>query len=162
MDHPEIKQSIQVTANQFRAQFKTVLMATLSDQQDTDASYAPFILDNQSRACIFVSALAKHTQNLMVHPKASLLWIEDEQQAANIFARERLTLQCSAEIIERNTAEWEALLEQFEQSHGETIALLKTLQDFQLIRFDAHKGLFVRGFGEAYPVSGNALDVVEQ
>jgi putative heme iron utilization protein len=158
MDTSQPEQSIQTNANQFRVQFKTLLMATLSDQHVADASYAPFILDNQSRTCIFVSGLAKHTQNLTTNPHASLLWIEDEQQATNIFARERLTLQCSAVIIERDSSEWNTLLEQFEQCHGETIALLKTLQDFLLFRFQAHKGLYVRGFGEAYPVSGNTLE----
>ncbi len=158
MDRPETTQSIQASAIQFRAHFKTVLMATVSDQHKADASYAPFILDKQSRACIFVSALAKHTQNLIHQPQAALLWIEDEQNATNIFARKRLSLDCSASTIARDTAEWETLLAQFEQSHGETIALLKTLQDFQLFRFQAHKGLFVRGFGEAYSVSGNTLE----
>lgn len=158
MDHPETTQQIQASAIQFRAQFKTVLMATISDQNEADASYAPFILDKQSRTCIFVSALAKHTQNLINKPQAALLWIEDEQDTTNIFARKRLTLDCSAAIIARDTAEWETLLTQFEQSHGETIALLKTLQDFQLFRFQAHKGLFVRGFGEAYSVIDNTLE----
>ena len=158
MPQPETPQNIQISANQFRAQFKTVLMATVSDQQSADASYAPFFLDDQSRTCVFISSLAKHTQNLINQPQASLLWIEDEQKATNIFARERLTLDCSAIIIARESAEWETLLNQFEQSHGETIALLKTLQDFQLFRFEARKGLYVRGFGEAYPVSGNQLE----
>ncbi len=158
MLQPETPQNIQISANQFRAQFKTVLMATVSDQQGADASYAPFFLDDQSRTCVFISSLAKHTQNLINQPQASLLWIEDEQKATNIFARERLTLDCSAIIIARETAEWETLLNDFEQSHGETIALLKTLQDFQLFRFKARQGLYVRGFGEAYPVSGNQLE----
>jgi putative heme iron utilization protein len=135
-------------------------MATISDQHTADASYAPCILDDQSRTCIFISLLAKHTQNLINQPQASLLWIEDEQQATNIFARKRLTLDCSATTVARgDTAEWETLLNQFEQCHGETITLLKTLQDFQLFRFEAHQGLYVRGFGEAYPVSGNSLEV---
>ncbi|MEE9423811.1 MAG: pyridoxamine 5'-phosphate oxidase family protein [Methylococcales bacterium] len=159
MVHPETPQNIQTSAIQFRAQFKTVLMATISDQQTADASYAPCILDDQSRTCIFISLLAQHTQNLINQPQASLLWIEDEQQATNIFARKRLTLDCSAMSVARDSAEWETLLNQFEQCHGETIVLLKTLQDFQLFRFEAHQGLYVRGFGEAYPVSGDSLDV---
>ncbi len=158
MDHLDTQKHIQDSARHFRAQFKTVIIATSSKQHDVDASYAPFILDSQFRVCIFVSTLAKHTQNLIDHQQASLLWIEDEQASTNIFARKRLTLRCSSMNIARSTDEWGSLLELFEQSHGETITLLKTLKDFQLFRFEAHNGLFVQGFGKAHPVFGNTLE----
>ncbi len=157
MPSPDTTQSIQISANQFRTQFKTVLMATTSSQYDVDVSYAPFILDQQSRVCIFVSTLAKHTQNLINHPHVSLMWIEDEQDASNLFARKRLTLKCSAITIARTSSEWDTLLLSFEERHGETIALLKTLQDFQLFRFEADTGVYVRGFGKADPIFGNNL-----
>ncbi|HFD12467.1 MAG TPA: HugZ family protein [Crenotrichaceae bacterium] len=159
MDKTGSAQNIQNSAVQFRSQFKSVIIATTSDQLDVNASYAPYILDDQSRVCIFISSLAKHTQHLISHPHASLLWIEDEHSSATIFARKRLTLQCSSETIPRTASEWNSLLDLFEDSHGETIALLKSLKDFQLFRFEASTGLFVVGFGQAYPVIGNTLEV---
>lgn len=157
MNSSETTQDIQFLATQFREKFKTVLMATTSENFDVDASYAPYILDSESRICIFVSALARHTKNLLQHPHVSLLWIEDEQSSSNLFARERLTLQCTSSTIARDDHEWELLLTLFEDHHGETVRLLKQLQDFQLFRFETIEGLYVRGFGKAYQLSGKDL-----
>lgn len=158
MDKPSSLRDIQADANLFRARFKSVILATATSQADVNSSYAPFVLDDQNRSYVFISALAKHTRNLLTNPQASLLWIEDEQSTDNIFARRRLALQCSCVSIDKDTPVWDTILDLFEATHGETVLLLKTLNDFQLIRFEVHNGTFVRGFGKAVPVYGNSLE----
>jgi len=158
MNNEDTKQTIKASANKFRAQFHTLFMATASEQLDVDASYAPFILDSNSSMYVFISTLARHTQNLLQHPRVSLLWVNNEQSETNNFARERLTLYCSSKIIARADKKWDSLLTLFQMRHGETITLLKQFDDFQLFRFDALEGLYVRGYGKAYPLSGNSLE----
>ncbi|MCH9699667.1 MAG: pyridoxamine 5'-phosphate oxidase family protein [Gammaproteobacteria bacterium] len=158
MDNPSSLRDIQADATLFRSRFKSVILATATSQADVNSSYAPFVLDSQNRVYVFISALAKHTRNLLANPQASLLWIEDEQNTENIFARKRLALHCSSASIDRDTPVWSSILDLFETTHGETVSLLKTLNDFQLIRFEVHNGTFVRGFGKAVPVYGNSLE----
>jgi putative heme iron utilization protein len=157
MTQPTNPADIQQTAQQFRAQFQSVTLATLSESHLPDVSYAPFLLDKQQRTYVFISLLAQHTKNLINNPHASLLWLADEQDSPNIFARERLTLHCTASLVEQDNPNYNQRLDQLQQRHGETIALLRTLQDFRLFRFEADSGLFVQGFGKAFPVSGNSL-----
>ena len=42
------------------------------------------------------------------------------------------------------------------------VQLLAGLPDFMLFCFDALEGNYVRGFGQAYPVSGNDLVMAER
>ncbi|KAF3982351.1 MAG: hypothetical protein HFP81_00590 [Methylococcales symbiont of Hymedesmia sp. n. MRB-2018] len=48
---------------------------------------------------IFVSELASHTQNILQTSVASLLFIQSEQQAQNIFAGEGVVFECSVNDI---------------------------------------------------------------
>ena len=59
----------------FRRNFKSVVLATVSPEGVPDASYTPYILDDNGNILIFISELAQHTKNLISSPVASLLWI---------------------------------------------------------------------------------------
>lgn len=152
-------EELQQEAASFRDGFLTVLLATVSPQGQPDASYAPCVVDDTQAVYVFISELAQHTKNLLAVPQASLLFIADETGSKNIFARRRLSLNCTAEVLPRDHSQWNHLLAQFEDKFGNTINLLKTLPDFHLIRFSAGQGNYVRGFAQAYTLSGNQLEI---
>ena len=141
----------------FRSNFKSVVLATVSPGGVPDASYTPYILDDNGDILIFISELAQHTKNLINSPIASLLWIEDEKQSRNLFARQRLALQCDVRELMNDTAQWEVALTQMQHIHGKTIEVLRSLPDFHLFTLDARRGNYVRGFAKAFSASGDEL-----
>jgi heme oxygenase (biliverdin-IX-beta and delta-forming) len=143
------------------SQFKTVQLATVNDQGNPEASYTPYIRD-AGRYYIFISGLASHTNNLLAHPVLSLFFIQNEDDAKNIFARRRLTLECMASPISRKNEQWNALLDQFQDEHGSTVYVLRSLADFQLFELKPTLGNYVKGFGQAYILEGEDLKKVRQ
>lgn len=135
------------------AKQNSVQLATLNANNQPEASYSPYLL-HDDKVYIFISELAAHTQNLKLNPQASLLFIEDEYEAKNIFARKRLILNCEANIISREQAQWTTVITQFEHAHGNTVALLKTLPDFLLFELTSQSGSYIQGFGQAYGFEG--------
>jgi putative heme iron utilization protein len=155
-------EELQQEAIAFRREFDAVMLSTTSPEGMPDASYAPCFFDGEGRCHVLVSQLARHTKNLVSHPIASLMWIKDKESSPNAFARRRLVLQCRAENIERNSKGWNRILKQMEEQLGNTVQLLASLPDFMLFRFDAVEGNYVRGFAQAYPVTGNDLVMAER
>ncbi len=152
-------QQLQQSARALRDRCKSVLLATVSPEGVPEASYAPYILDDDEAICIYVSELAAHTRHLLANPRASLMFIQPEAEARNLFARERLVLQCRAEEVRGNEAD--SLLARMESLFGETVTLLRSLPDFHLFRFQVEEGSYVRGFGQAWKVRGNRLDPLQ-
>jgi len=153
---------LQQEAIAFRRELDAVMLSTTSPEGMPDASYAPCFLDGEGRCHVLISRLARHTKNLVSHPVASLMWIEDKVSKRNVFARRRLVLQCSAENIERDSEVWNRILKPMEEQLGNTVPLLAGLPDFMLFCFDALEGNYVRGFAQAYPVTGNDLVMAER
>jgi putative heme iron utilization protein len=153
----ESQQELQEEVSAFHRGFKTVLLATASADGIPDASYSPYILDDNGAVCIFVSELAQHTSNLASTCRASLLWIADEAQCRNPFARPRLSLQCNAVELPSQSAQWERRLTRLQQAHGKTIEVLRTLPDFHLFALEAYSGNYVRGFSQAFSATGEQL-----
>ena len=154
-------EQMQQEAIDLRLACQAVMLATVSPEGMPDAGYAPCTLDDAGRCHILISQLAGHTKNLLANPHASLLWIDEPSPGRNVYARRRLILQCRADIIPRNSTEWQHMLECMEQQHGNTVPLLGNLPDFLLFRFEASHGNYIRGFAQAYPVTGNALVIAE-
>ncbi len=133
------------------AQQQSLLMATLSPSGEAEISNAPY-LRHAGNFYIFISQLARHTQNLLAHPQASVLFIEPEADAKNPFARQRLTFRCSAQVIAKDHADYSQRLSQMTEKFGATVELLRSLPDFQLMALTSLDGLFVAGFGKALAV----------
>ena len=131
------------------AAVQCVQLATINKHDEPESSTTPYLYRNDC-FYIFISELAAHTRNLKIQPRVSLLLIEDESQCKNIFARKRLILSAEAQFIARDDDSWEATISSFQQQRGKTIAVLKTLPDFWLVKLDIQSGCFVQGFGQAY------------
>ena len=140
---------------------KTLQLAT-TGAAGAEASYCPFIF-RDGAFYVFTSELASHTVNMLSNPALGIMLITDESASRNLFARSRLTLQCQAEKLARDNQQWPELMEQMQQRHGDTVALLRTLADFHLFRLMPESGRLIIGFGKAYQVTlpGFILEQVE-
>ncbi|POB83931.1 heme utilization protein HutZ [Vibrio vulnificus] len=145
---PEIKE--------FRQERQTLQLATVDADGRPNVSYAPFV-QNQEGYFVLVSKIARHARNLLENPQVSLMMIEDEEGAKQLFARKRLTFDAVASVIERDTQLWHQVITQMEERFGEIVSGLSQLEDFVLFNLKAERGLFVKGFGQAYQVSGDDL-----
>ncbi|EGQ7983692.1 heme utilization protein HutZ [Vibrio vulnificus] len=145
---PEIKE--------FRQERQTLQLATVDVDGRPNVSYAPFV-QNQEGYFVLISKIARHARNLLENPQVSLMMIEDEEGAKQLFARKRLTFDAVASVIERDTQLWHQVITQMEERFGEIVSGLSQLEDFVLFNLKVERGLFVKGFGQAYQVSGDDL-----
>ncbi|NEQ52241.1 MAG: HugZ family protein [Leptolyngbya sp. SIO3F4] len=146
---------------EFPKKFRSIVLSTVSTDGIPQASYAPFVIDGDKNIYIYVSGLSPHTANLKQTSLASVLFIEDEAQTHEIFARRRLTYACSVNTIPRETSHWQMLIDRFEQQFGNVIGLMRELPDFQLFQLQPQAGQFVIGFGSAYRVKNGDLNSLE-
>ena len=149
-------QLIQLYQN-FPAQFKSVILATVSAAGEPQASYAPCVIDEERNIYVFVSGLSAHTQSLMATGKASALFVEDEAKTPQMFARKRLSYRCTASLLERESDHWGAIAQQFESRFGNIIEVMTGLPDFRIFQLRPLAGRFVVGFGAAYDIDPNDL-----
>lgn len=141
----------------FQSGFDSVVMATTDGDGHPHVSYAVYVADASGAFYIYVSALATHTRNLTQRRQASIMFIEAESQAANPFARKRLTIECGAELIQRDTSLWDEILERFAERHGGIVAVLRGLPDFHLFWLVPARAVYVRGFGQAFTLGPEQL-----
>lgn len=156
MDKTSLDSILEETQS-FHRQFASLLLATTPAAGEPLASYAPYMANDEGEFHIYVSELAGHTRPLLEQGKASVLFIEDESQSRQIFARKRLTYDCSASEIERGSQIFDALIDQFEARHGQIISMLRSMKDFHLVRLKPSRAVYVRGFGEAFTLDGDQL-----
>ncbi|MYM59030.1 heme utilization protein HutZ [Vibrio sp. OCN044] len=141
---------------EFRQNCLTLQLATVDEQGQPNASYAPFV-QNEYGYFVLISDIARHARNLLVSPNVSIMMIEDEGHSKQLFARKRLTFDATAVVVERDTPLWNDVITQMTQRFGDIIDNLSQLQDFILFKMQPEKGLFVKGFGQAYQVSCDDL-----
>jgi putative heme iron utilization protein len=131
-------------------------MATIDSEGFPEASYAPFVW--YDGACyLFLSQLAAHTRNLNNNASIGLLIIEDESDTRNQFARRRIMWQGQAVVIDRESRLFQIVMQSFRDRFGDFIDIIEPLQDFQLFEIVPSSGRFVRGFGQAFQLSGDGL-----
>jgi|TARA_X000000368_G_scaffold50814_1_gene36295 putative heme iron utilization protein len=138
-------------------EFQSIQLGTADQTGVPEASYSPSIVDEGRNFYVHVSELASHTSNLRDSARASVLIIEDESTAENLFARKRVAYQCSASLIERHSDQWESVIDQFEEKFGKIVGFLKTMEDFHLFKLTPTSGRLVLGFGQAYDISGTGM-----
>lgn len=150
----------QQVLSELRQAMKSVMLSTVDEQGVPHSGYTPFIFDGKD-IVVFVSQLSLHTRDLLSTGKVSAMLIADESASAQIFARTRVSYQCNAVVVDKDTTSYEPLLDQLEKVHGKTTSLLRQLPDFVLFRLQPFSGQFVMGFGQAFKLSGDRLDSFE-
>lgn len=143
-------------------QQKSLQIASLTQEGLPYASYTPFIYLNGS-FYIYISELAKHTQNLTENKAISILIIEDEAESKQIFARKRLSAEGHVTEVKRVNETYAQVLEVFSKKFGNIMNVITNLSDFRLFQVEINAGSFVMGFGKAYTFSqGGVTELVHQ
>jgi len=143
---------------EFIRDFHSTVLGTLDENGLPFGSYAPFV-HYEHKFYIFISNVAKHAKNLQTTPKASLLFIEDESKTEQIFARKRISLQCSSVMISRDDAKFNEVMEIFKSKFSEgMVGMLIGMADFNLYELSTDYGEATFGFGEAYNIGGEYME----
>ncbi|WP_414755769.1 HugZ family protein [Anabaena sp. CCY 9910] len=144
----------------FIQEFQSAIISTISEQGIPNGSYAPFVIDGAKNIYIYVSGLAVHTKNIEANSLVNVLFIDDEAKTNQIFARRRLSFDCTTTLIERESQIWNQVVDKFQERFGQIIEVLRGLGDFRIFQLTPKEGRFVIGFGAAYHISGDRLDTL--
>ncbi len=141
---------------------ESLLLASVSADGVPHASYAPTVAGEGGKYYIHISELAKHFHNLSANGKVSALLIEDEKDAANIFARKRLTLEGKAVQVDKASPLWTDVMSRFTQKFGAFFEeSLRNLNDFHTFELSFDNGTLVLGFGAAFRLTGEELGKID-
>jgi hypothetical protein len=141
----------------FAGTIRTLHLATCDDGGMPNASVAPYVrLDVDF--FILVSELSAHTAHLAANGRAAIVLVGDEASSPQPFARERLTFDCGAEVVGRDTPLWSRAVEAMRREFGDIVDTLVALADFRLFRLHPRHGTWIRGFGSAWRIEGEGLD----
>ena len=159
MNHPPDLNAVLAECRQFPGRFQSLHLATCNATGTPEASYAAYV---EHRGCyyIYTSELSAHTANLAACGRCSVLFIESEAEARHLFARRRLTLQCTAIECHRDGPEFEPLMDLFIQKFGQFMGMMQKLQDFHLFQLRPQSGAYVAGFAQAYTLEGEDLRTI--
>jgi len=128
-------------------------------EPDTGAPFASRVLvgiDTDGAPVTLVSALSTHTGGLDGDGRASLL--VGEPGRGDPLAHPRLTVQCSAERIERDSPAHARIRQRFVRRHGKS-ELYVDFGDFAFFRLSPTSASFNGGFGRAYQLSAADLAI---
>ena len=75
--------------------------------------------------------------------------IEDENESKSIFARQRVSFSCQAEIKQYD---FNYILDEFEKIHGSQIMMVLKSLDFDVFELNIKSGRLVKGFGQAFDI----------
>ena len=156
----DIVKQADIEKNKILDNMQTVILSTLDKKNVPNSSYAPAVKDDDNNFYIYISELSKHTNNLLNNPLVSIMIIEDEHGSENIFGRKRFTMDAKAQLVTRDTNDWEDKINMMELKFGESIAYLKNLTDFHLFKITPHAGLLVHGFARAFRYQGKGLNEI--
>ncbi|HRF88512.1 MAG: pyridoxamine 5'-phosphate oxidase family protein [Cellvibrionales bacterium] len=162
MSESNLKQStqdnLQGEITQFINTQKSLILSSIDPQGNPYASYAPFGIGDE---CLYVllSDIALHAVNLKLNPTPSVMIIQDESAADELFARIRVVYRIEATEIEHTAgAAYEEGIKVLSDRHGQRINELSKLSDFHLFKLQPVSGRFVKGFGRAYDFVGKSLN----
>lgn len=153
--------TLQAEIEAFRQQQQTLLLASNNEAGLAEASYAPFVEDENGHLYLLLSGLSSHSRNLQLHIQqqtpVSVMLIQDEQDSRNLFARKRLSYFCEISMLAREDSRWQPVINRMEDKLGNTVRLLAGLGDFNLYCLQPQQGSYVRSFGQAYQIKGQEI-----
>lgn len=149
------KEDAQLELDRFTSKFQSLTLATVSKAGIPFASYAPFVEDKKGRYYVCISGHVTHSQNMNETKKVSIMFIEDEKEAAHPFGRQRLYFDAKAKKFDEDDKKEEKVKKLFSEKFGNKIGFMFTMPDFRVYRITPQEGGFVLGFGAAFRVSGD-------
>ena len=155
----DILQEARLVKNELIENCETIFISSVNKKGNPNVSYAPTYIDESLNFYIYVSALAKHTQNIIETNKISFMILE--QNSNNIFAKKRITFNGKINKIQRNSDHFNNVISEMTKKLGETIDMIKHMEDFSLIQINPMSALLVHGFAKAFILSGDGLNDVK-
>jgi len=137
----------------------TIFIGSVNQSGEPNASYAPTHIDEDCNFYIYISALAKHTKNILDTGKISFMLVEPKSQ--NIFAKKRITFNGQIKKIERKSEDFNTVMGDMRDKLGETIDMIRNMEDFSLIKITPISGLLVYGFAKAFILTGKGLNEIK-
>ena len=137
------------------------IIISVNEDDVTDLGYAPYIV-YENYYYIFVSELSTHVKLLLKKNVGTFMIINDETISQNIWARFRLKFSAKIEVIIRDSEDFSIVCEKIRYKHGKTMNLIKQFSDFHLIKIIPSRGTFISGFGNAYNLEGQYLNVINK
>ena len=156
----KFKKEAEIEKNLLIKNIHSAILSTSNNDSINNASYAPIGVDKKNNFYIYVSELAKHTQNLLENPSLSFMLIEDESKSTNIFARKRLTINGEAIDLERESEDWYTGIQIMQLRFREHMKFLLDMTDFHLIKIIPKDALLVYGFAKAFRFKGQELSLI--
>ena len=156
MENEKLEQRLQDEILNFVAERRSLHLATVNSDGTPLASYAPFAADRHG-FWVVLSDIAVHGANLLNEPRASILLVEDETEAEELFARRRVNYQVEARAPEPASEDWQNGVALLEARLGKMPRMLSELEDFRVFRLRPVSGRYVKGFGAAYSLAGGEL-----
>ena len=123
----------------------SLILSTTSTENEPLTNYSPFVkIDNDYY--ISISSNMPHYKNMVEMKKAHVLIIEDESNAAHIYARKRLYFGVRCELENDS----EKIFKLFDERYGNKLSFLREMKDFKIIKLTPKERSLVLGFGAAY------------
>ena len=150
-----------IEVESFLETFQTLVMASLTPEGSPHASTAPYVrVENDFY--ILISTVAQHGRNLLSSPTLSLLFVEDESQCLQPFARKRVTIEAVASEVRRDDDTYSIVIERLKANFDvDLVTSLTQMGDFHLFKLSPKSGSVVMGFGRAYRLDEN-LEIMTQ
>jgi len=145
----------------FLETYQTLILASLTPEGEPHASTAPYVrMENDFY--ILISTVAQHGRNLLINPKVSVFFVEDESQCIQPFARKRVTIEANVSEVTREDERFMSVIERLcAHFDPELVTSLTQMGDFHLFKLSPKSGSVVMGFGKAYRLDEN-LEVMTQ
>ena len=137
------------------------MIISVNGDDFTDLGYAPYIF-YENYYYIFVSELSTHVKLLLKQKVGTFMIINDETNSQNIWARIRLKFSAKIEVVIRDSEDFSIICEKIRYKHGKTMNLIKQFSDFHLIKIIPSRGTFISGFGNAFNLEGQYLNVINK
>ncbi len=142
------------TTRQLLREARFGTLATINENGYPFASLVTFALDRAQTPFLLVSRLSGHTKHLLADQRCSLL--VGEPGKGDPLAHARITIQCSASIIDRASDENIILRTLFIARHPKA-ALYIDFPDFLYIRLTMMEASLNGGFGKAFRLKSDDL-----
>ncbi|MBH24345.1 MAG: pyridoxamine 5'-phosphate oxidase [Myxococcales bacterium] len=128
-------------------------LATVDGDGAPHASMVAYVPEEDRLGLLLhLSRLSRHTRNLFANPTASLIISQPDPLSGDPQTLARITLTGQVEVIERDSAAWEAGRDRYLAALPDSERLFG-FKDFTLFRFRPHKARYIGGFARAFSLT---------
>lgn len=121
------------------------IVSTIENGNKPYLSSMPFVIDNEGRPIVFISDLARHTDNIQKNSNVSIIVSEPDKQGS-YFNGSRVTL--SGKFVKVTNEKEIAACRKLYMSHFEEAKEWADFGDFNYYRLEIDDIFFIGGFGE--------------